>query len=39
MKKSENLEAVYIYIYIKRFNKVKLEKHRKYNKAMYFRKI
>ena len=34
-KMLESLEAVYIYIYIVRFNKINLCKHRK--EAMYFR--
>ena len=37
MKITETLEAVYIYIYIVRFNKINLCKHRK--EAMYFRRI
>ena len=36
MKNAETLGAVYIYIYIIRFNK-KVNKHRK--QAMYFRRI
>ena len=37
MQNAESLEAVYIYIYIVRFNKISLCKHR--IKAMYFRRI
>ena len=37
MKKRETLEAVYIYIYIVRFNKIRKNKHR--GKAMLFRRI
>ena len=33
---AESLEAVYIYIYIVEFNKIKLCRHRK--EAMYFRR-
>ena len=36
-KIAESLEAVYIYIYIVRFNKIELCKHR--DKAMLFRRI
>ena len=36
MKSRETLEAVYIYIYIVRFNKINLCKR---SKAMYFRRI
>ena len=34
-KTAESLEAVYIYIYIVRFNKIKLCRHRE---AMYFKR-
>ena len=37
MKRRETLEAVYIYIYIVRFNKINKYKHR--GKAMLFRRI
>ena len=37
MKNFKTLEAVYIYIYIERSNKVSLCKHR--NKTMLFRRI
>ena len=37
IRNAESLEAVYIYIYIVRFNKNNLCKHRE--KAMYFRRI
>ena len=37
MKISETLGAVYIYIYIVRFNQIKVNKHRE--KTMYFRRI
>ena len=36
MKNAKSLEAVYIYIYIVGFNKIKLRKHRK---TMLFRRI
>ena len=36
-KIAESLEAVYIYIYIVRFNKISLCKHGR--KTMYFRRI
>ena len=36
-KIAESLEAVYIYIYIVRFNKIEICKHR--SKAMLFRRI
>ena len=36
-KNAESLEAVYIYIYIVRFNKIEICKHR--SKAMLFRRI
>ena len=36
MKIDESLEAVYIYIYIVGFNKIKLRKH---SKTMLFRRI
>ena len=36
-KIAESLEAVYIYIYIVRFNKIEICKHR--DKAMLFRRI
>ena len=36
-KIAESLEAVYIYIYIVRFNQIKISKHR--DKAMLFRRI
>ena len=41
MKRHKTVEAVYIYIYIYivRFNKINLWKHRKQDKAMYFRRI
>ena len=35
----ETLEAVYIYIYIERFNGIELCKYSNNNKAMYFRRI
>ena len=37
MKIAENLDTVYIYKYIVRFNQIKINKHRV--KAMYFRRI
>ena len=37
IKIAESLEAVYIYIYIVRFNKIEICKHR--DKAMLFRRI
>ena len=37
MKIGETLGAVYIYIYIVRFNQIKVNKHRE--KTMYFRRI
>ena len=37
MKNFESLEAVYIYIYMIRFKRIKLCKHR--DKAMLFRRI
>ena len=37
MRIRESLEAVYIYIYIIRFNKINLCKHR--TKPMYFKRI
>ena len=37
MTKAETLEAVYIYIYIVRFNKINLCKHRR--ETMLFRRI
>ena len=37
MKRLETLEAVYIYIYIVRFNRIIMNKHR--GKAMLFRRI
>ena len=36
MKIAESLEAVYIYIYIVRFNQIKMNKHRE--KAMCFKR-
>ena len=36
MKNCKTVEAVYIYIYIERFNKINLCKHREVNEAMYF---
>ena len=36
-KNAESLEAVYIYIYIVRFNKISLCEHGR--KTMYFRRI
>ena len=36
IKDAESLEAVYIYIYIVGFNKIRLCRHRK--EAMYFRR-
>ena len=36
MRNVESLAAVYIYIYIVRFNQIKINKHRV--KAMYFRR-
>ena len=37
MKIAKTLEAVYIYIYIVRFNKIRLCRHRE--QAMYFKRI
>ena len=37
MRIAKSLEAVYIYIYIVRFNKIRKNKHR--GKAMIFRRI
>ena len=39
MKKLKTIEAVYIYIYIVRFNEIDLCKYSKVNEAMYFRRI
>ena len=39
MTNFETVEAVYIYIYIERFNKIRLCEHRYKNEAMYFRRI
>ena len=39
MKNAKTTEAVYIYIYIEGFNKIKLNKHRTIQEAMYFRRI
>ena len=39
MKNTKTVEAVYIYIYIERFNKIRLERHRNSRETMYFRRI
>ena len=39
MKNFETIEAVYIYIYIERFNEISLSKYSFNKKAMYFRRI
>ena len=39
MKKHRTIEAVYIYIYIVRFNEIESYKHRMNKEAMYFRRI